>query len=154
MELFRFSRLFDPTEVCFFSRVLDEHNLPTNFYESIKDEWLIYLNIVETENIDLTKFNLEKWWLNHKCRLPKMFEIARWLVKMPSSSCDSERALSKYKLILADNRQNMSETIRMSNFLYFNTNKDHILSSLPDNINNDLLEDDIVPIDDVSEKEN
>ena len=42
----------------------------------------------------------------------------------------------------------------MINFLYFNTNKDHIRPTHSDNIINDLFEDDIVPIDDDSDKEN
>ncbi|CAF1149188.1 unnamed protein product [Brachionus calyciflorus] len=85
-----------------------------------------------------------------------MFEVARWLVKVPSSSCDSERALSKYKIIIADNRQNMSdETIKMNNFLYFNTSKDQILqSSVDDKCNDDYSDDDFGQIDDDSGKEN
>ncbi|CAF0943403.1 unnamed protein product [Brachionus calyciflorus] len=67
-------------------------------------------------------------------------------------------ALSKYKIILADNRQNMSdETIKMNNFLYFNTGKDQILqfqSSDDDICNDDYSDDDFVQIDDDSGKEN
>ncbi|CAF0774537.1 unnamed protein product [Brachionus calyciflorus] len=110
----------DVTKSC---HVMD--HVPEFIKSQFKDEWLLYLEISsELNKQSLDNFELEKWWLSHKTRLTKMFEVARWF-KIPSSSCDSERALSKLKKIIDDTRQNMTElTIKINNFFYFNFTND------------------------------
>ncbi|CAF1026299.1 unnamed protein product [Brachionus calyciflorus] len=153
MEFFKAARIFDPAQAIFFNANLSELKIPFNIYNGIVNEWPIYIGLIADLNIeDPENIDLEKWWCQQKNRLPNMFEYARWIINLPSTSCDSERALSKYKIALADNRQNMSdETILITNFLYFNTNR-NLLNEANDN--NDLSDNDEDFIALESDKEN
>lgn len=92
------------------------------------------------QNLEL--FDLEKFWLTNKLRLPKIFNITRWFIKIPASSTDSERALSKYKIILDDKRTCQSdETIKINNFLYFNTKKEYLSHETTSEIDEDSIID-------------
>ncbi|RNA17569.1 hypothetical protein BpHYR1_014395 [Brachionus plicatilis] len=122
---------------------LKKHKIPFNMYNGIGSKWPVYINLIsEFENVDSKRFSLEKWWIQNKTRLPKMFEYSSLILHIPSSTADQERALSKYKIILSDNRQNMSDkTIYIENFLYQNI-KSHGLQEPLDqseNFDNDIL---------------
>ncbi|CAF1029237.1 unnamed protein product [Brachionus calyciflorus] len=115
-ELFKNTRVFDPLKIFrFFIHILKQ---------------------------SLDNFELEKWWLSHKTRLTILFEVARWYIKIPSSSCNSERALSLYKIIRDDTRQNMTElTIKINNFFYFLLTNDFFGESR----DSEYGEEDIIP---------
>ena len=118
MELFKNARIFDPRQARFLSKNLNGYSFPESIKTTLKDEWILYHDICADLPIDSSdEFDIKKWWLLQKSRFPNFFSVARWYKKIPSSSCDSVQALSKYKYVLDDNRQNMTkETIRINNF--------------------------------------
>ncbi|CAF0945303.1 unnamed protein product [Brachionus calyciflorus] len=136
-------KIFDPYQMLNLSNDLNDFNLPKQMYDLLIEEWPIYKNICSQLKPIEYDFCLEKWWISHRSRLPNFFEQARWILRAPCSSTDSERAFSKYNLILSDSRQNMSEeTIKMHNFFYFNF-RQHLF------INEDEEElDEIIPLSD------
>lgn len=63
-------------------------------------------------------------------RIPDLFELAKCYIKIPASSCDCERALSKYKNLLDDRRYCLTEdNINIFNFLYFNNSSEELRDS-------------------------
>ncbi|RNA26808.1 zinc finger BED domain-containing RICESLEEPER 4-like [Brachionus plicatilis] len=120
----------------------------------LQDEWKVYIKICsELSMQSINDFDVEKWWLKHKIRLPKLFNVARWYIKIPASSCDSERAFSKYKIVLDEKRQNMTEeTIKMNNFFYFNYTEDS--GNLTENEDETRLDDNIIPLENDLDLEN
>ncbi|CAF0902423.1 unnamed protein product [Brachionus calyciflorus] len=77
MDFFKNARLFDPYQTQYLSKQLDEFNLPNFIMTQIKDEWNIYIEICsELSHVQMKEFNLENWWLNHRVRLPKMYNVA------------------------------------------------------------------------------
>ncbi|CAF0765467.1 unnamed protein product [Brachionus calyciflorus] len=82
-----------------------------------------------------------------------MFNVARWYIKITASSCDSERAFSKHKIVLDEKRQNMTEeTIKMNNFFYFNYTEDS--DNLTENEDEKTLDDAIIPLENDLDLEN
>ncbi|RNA05648.1 tRNA-dihydrouridine(16 17) synthase [NAD(P)(+)]-like isoform X1, partial [Brachionus plicatilis] len=70
-----------------------------------------------------------------------------------TSSCNSERAFSKYKIVLDEKLQNMTEeTVKMNNYLYFNYTEDS--GNLTEKEDETRLDDDIIPLENDLDLEN
>ncbi|RMZ98831.1 zinc finger BED domain-containing RICESLEEPER 4-like [Brachionus plicatilis] len=150
MELFKNAKVFDPQQIAHLSKNLQEYNFQDSIQLELKDESKI---CSELSMQSINDFDVEKWWLKHKIRLTKMFNVARWYIKIPASSCDSERAFSNDKIVLDEKRQNMiEETIKMNNFFYFNYTEDS--GNLTENEDETRLDDDIIPLENDLDLEN
>lgn len=145
IEFFKNARVFDPFQVVYMFQDLEQHSFSESIKSKLKDEWKLYLEISsELVEQKADNFDLKKWWISIKKRLPSFYEVVEWYLIVPSNSCDSERALSKYKIILDEKRMNMNEeTIRMNNFFYFNF-PDYQIDD--EEFENQEVEDDIIPI--------
>lgn len=98
MELFRFARVLSPLVLKYSDKSLDAYNPPHFLKSSMLKEWDIYVSlasqIVVSENAE---FDCRDWWITNKDRLPELYDIVKWILVVPGTSCDAERALSKYK---------------------------------------------------------
>lgn len=80
----------------------------------------LLINIVSTE--PLTPYlDLPEYWRGLSVRFPKVAEVAVTYIYFPLSSVDCERSFSKYKTLLTDKREALTEinTKRLT-IMYFN----------------------------------
>lgn len=126
MDFFSRAKVFDPYQLATMGHDLDAYKFPKWINESLSEDWPIYTNIVKSliPNTKPDDFKLEKWWTVFGKRMPGVFAVANWYLRVPATTCDCERSFSKYREILSDKRRSMKpETIQRLNFMFFNFSK-------------------------------
>ncbi|CAF1110363.1 unnamed protein product, partial [Brachionus calyciflorus] len=123
MDLFKNCRFLDPFKL----KSLDQNIMV--YQKSIPElkecelDWLVYCDIINDLKFDV-RFDLVEFWRSNKKRIPKLYNLAKWLLFYPSNSCECERSISIYNKILSDDRNRLlPETISYLNFLTFNGKK-------------------------------
>lgn len=54
--------------------------------------------------------NLEIFWKNNSDKFPKLGRLAKRILNLAPSTAENERSFSRLRLLLTENRQNLSET--------------------------------------------
>ena len=62
-----------------------------------------------------------RFWNVHKNRIPKLYELSKWILAFPTNTAEVERSFSSYNNILTKNRNKLTEeSIAALNFIHFN----------------------------------
>ena len=102
------------------------------------DEWAIYLQICADykENVVIDEANLLTFWQVHAKRIPRLFNIAKWLLCFPINTAEFKRSISHYNNILTKYRNSLTENnLKALNFIQFNSailSKKHKSNSIVD----------------------
>jgi hypothetical protein len=96
-------------------------NLVTADFNILRREWPIYLSAVQAMRDIPEEFDLANFWQSMSRDIPFVSAVASEVVWIPPSSAFVERAFSKYRKVLSDERQNLSEnSLRTLTALYIN----------------------------------
>jgi len=86
---------------------------------------------------------LLKFWNVHRLKIPKLYELSKWILAFPSNTAEVERSFSSYNNILTKNRNKLTEeSIAALNFIHFN-NKRFVVEEDGDDDDDDDDDDDI-----------
>ena len=65
-----------------------------------------------------------KFWNVHRLRIPKLYELSKWILAFPTNTAEVERSFSSYNNILTKNRNKLAEeSIAALNFIHFNNKR-------------------------------
>ena len=84
----------------------DEDTGLNNSGQVYNDEMNSYINAVFNKIPE----NLEIFWKNNSDKFPKLGRLAKRILNLAPSTAESERSFSRLRLLLTENRQNLSET--------------------------------------------
>lgn len=84
------------------------------------EQWMAYHHCVSREPLP-TDIDLANYWRGLSARFPRVAKVAMPYMYFPFSSVDCERSFSKYKTLLTDKRETLTElnTKRLA-IMYFN----------------------------------
>lgn len=118
-EVYRLVRVFDPRQAPAIEGYTQLKPL-ANPSAELSEEWTAYQHCVSTEAFS-PSVELADYWKGLSGRFPRVAEVAAPYIYFPVSSVDSERSFSKYKTLLTDKREALTElnTKRLT-IMYFN----------------------------------
>ena len=65
-----------------------------------------------------------KFWNVHRLRIPKLYELSKWILAFPTNTAEVERSFPSYNNILTKNRKKLAEeSIAALNFIHFNNKR-------------------------------
>lgn len=102
--------IFDPRQAPSLPSSLESYSMPILAEPSaeLREEWPIYINLTKNEPLP-DPFDLADFWKGLGVRLPQMTTVASQYLYFPVSSVYTERSFSKYKTLLTDKRESLTE---------------------------------------------
>ncbi|KAI7804100.1 hypothetical protein IRJ41_023986 [Triplophysa rosa] len=122
-EIYKLVRVFDPRQAAAMEKQIEAYaqlKPLANPSAELTEEWIAYQYCVSREAIS-PSVELGDYWKGMSERFPRIAEIAVPYIYFPMSSINSERSFSKYKTLLTDKREALTElnTKRLA-IMYFN----------------------------------
>lgn len=122
-EVYRLIRVFDPRQAPAMEKNIQPYTqLKTlaNPSAELYEQWTAYQRFVSREPL-VSSLGLDEYWRGLSVRFSKVAEVAFPYIYFPVSSVDCERSFSKYKTLLTDKRESLTEmnTKRLT-IMYFN----------------------------------
>lgn len=122
-EIYKQVRVFDPRQAPAMEKRIESYMALkplVNPPPDLSEEWTAYHHCVSKETLPTSK-ELHDYWKGMSARFPKVAELAVPFIYFPVSSVDTERSFSKYKTLLTDKRESLTEenTKRLT-IMYFN----------------------------------
>nr|XP_057913311.1 uncharacterized protein LOC131107370 [Doryrhamphus excisus] len=122
-EVYRLLRVFDPRQAPAMEKRIEAYTTlkpMANPSPELSEEWMAYQHCVSREPLP-TDMELANYWRGMSTRFPRVAEVAVPYIYFPVSSVDCERTFSKYKTLLTDKRETLTEqnTKRLA-IMYFN----------------------------------
>lgn len=122
-QVYKMIRVFDPRQAPAMERQIEAYGtlsaLKTPSAE-LSEEWAAYQHCVRNEGLS-ESLDLAEYWKGTTQRFPEIAAIAKSYMYFPVSSVDCERSFSKYKTLLTDKRESLTEyNTKCLTVLYFN----------------------------------
>lgn len=122
-DVYRMARVFDPRQAPAMKKQIEAYSTLkplANPSAELSEQWLAYQQCVSRDPLtpDMEPAN---YWRGLSARFPRVAEVAVAFIYFPVSSVDCERRFSKYKTLLTDKRETLTElnTKRLA-IMYFN----------------------------------
>ncbi|XP_035282908.1 uncharacterized protein LOC118232230 [Anguilla anguilla] len=110
-EVYRLLRVFDPRQAPAMEKQIEHYaKLQPLAHPSaeLSEQWLVYQQCVRNEKPP-ADLDLRGFWEGVRGRFPKVAEVAVPYLFFPVSSVDTERSFSKYKTLLTDKRESLTD---------------------------------------------
>ena len=122
-EVYRLVSVFDPRQAPAMEKSIEAYNTlkpMANPSPELSEQWIAFQHCVSREPLP-ADMELAAYWRGLSSRFPRVAEVAVPYIYFPVSSVDCERSFSKYKTLLTDKREALTElnTKRLT-ILYFN----------------------------------
>ena len=122
-EVYRLTRAFDPRQAPAMEKQIEVYSTlkpKANPSAELSEQWMAYQQCVSRDPLP-TDMELANYWRGLSARFPRVAEMAVPFIYFPVSSVDCERSFSKYKTLLTDKRETLTElnTKRLA-IMYFN----------------------------------
>lgn len=122
-NVYRMARVFDPRQAPAMEKQIEAYSTLkplANPSAELNEQWLAYHQCVSRDPLP-TDMELANYWKGLSARFPRVAEVAVAFIYFPVSSVDCERSFSKYKTLLTDKRETLTElnTKRLA-VMYFN----------------------------------
>ena len=122
-EVYRLVRVFDPRQAPAMEKSIEAYNTlkpMANPSPELSEQWIAFQHCVSREPLP-ADMELAAYWRGLRSRFPRVAEVAVPYIYFPVSSVDCERSFSKYKTLLTDTKEALTElnTKRLT-IIYFN----------------------------------
>lgn len=122
-QIYQLVRVFDPRQAPAMERQIEAYGTLWGFKSpspELSEEWATYHHCVRNESLSAS-LNPADYWKGTSQRFPCIGNIAMSYIYFPVSSVDCERSFSKYKTLLTDKRESLTElNTKCLVIMYFN----------------------------------